>query len=48
MIEQHEYRLLADFIGENWSSFCNYAEEAGYSEAEADELINKLEKQANA
>lgn len=47
MIEQHEYRLLADFICENWSSFCDYAEECNFSEAQADELVNKLEEKAN-
>ncbi|MFC3875346.1 hypothetical protein [Neisseria musculi] len=47
MIEAKEYRLLADFADENWSVFCNYAEECGFSESEADELVNKLEKKSN-
>lgn len=47
MIESYEYRLLADFIGENWSSFLAYAEETGYSESDAEELSAKLEGKAN-
>lgn len=47
MIEQHEYRLLADFLSENWSDFCQRAEDNGLNETQADELINKLEQKAN-
>ncbi|MFV2030539.1 hypothetical protein [Neisseria sp. S1] len=47
MIESHEYRLLADFISENWSQFLSFAEDMGYGESDAEKLSEKLEKKVN-
>ena len=43
MFEDYEKRLLADFLGENWSQFKEFAEEYGYEESDVDAIFNKLE-----
>lgn len=45
MFEDYEKRLLADFLGENWSQFKEFAEEYGYEESDVDAIFNKLEGQ---
>ncbi len=42
MLEHDEKLLIADFIGENFRAFVEYAAERGYSEAEADQISDKI------
>jgi hypothetical protein len=43
MLDEHDKILLSQFIGENWASFLAFCDEQGISEADAEELANKLD-----
>lgn len=43
-LESIELIWIGNFIGENWQSFIGFMEESGQTEAEAEELANKIER----
>lgn len=43
-LDQHDFILLNDFVGQNWSSFLAFLEDHDIAEPEAVELSDRLEK----
>lgn len=42
MLEQDEKLLIADFIGENFRAFTEFAAERGYSEEECEKISEQI------
>ncbi|WP_301673089.1 hypothetical protein [Neisseria blantyrii] len=47
MIEQYEYRLLDEYLDQDWDAFISFAETRGFEASEVYQLLNKLEEKAN-
>lgn len=47
MIEPHEYRLLDEYLEQDWDAFISFAETQGFEASEVYQLLNKLEEEAN-
>ncbi len=47
-LEQFDYGVINDFIGQNWAVFISFCEEREMDEAACDDLANKLEALATA
>ncbi len=45
-MDEFEKGLLSDFIGENWAKFLAFCEDRDLDEAQAEELSNKLDREA--
>lgn len=46
MMGDVKFGVLADFLGEHWSRFVDFADQHGVSEDECEALIKALEQQA--
>lgn len=47
-LEQFDYSVISDFIGQHWASFVSFCEERDMDEAACDDLANKLEALATS
>ena len=47
MIEPHEYRLLDEYLEQDWDAFISFSEAKGFEVSEVYQLLNKLEEKAN-
>ena len=48
-IEEWDCVILADFVGQNWANFVEFCHiNHGMSEAECEDIANRLEKARNA
>ena len=45
-LDQHELMVLNEFLGNNWDKFVSFAEDFDMTEAQCDDLSDKLEKAA--
>lgn len=45
-MDEFEFGVISDFLGNHWAQFLGFAEEMGLDEDQCDELANKLDAAA--